>query len=333
WGTGNKDLNKGKGSSNVGYNPFVYNSTDIHNPLAQMEGYNSFIPSQSFDNSLTYQGEGSSTHYGQYNNQGIPSEQQINTSSSTHLRESTFRNVLPSFIVPPSFSASNNVAQSSLPNLSTTNNQNVDHSVQYPYNFNNISPYYVGGSSTSVVQNNDFQRGMPKGEQLDSLAQFGELGDIFKSKPSISYTHKDVEGQSSLQGNELSNLNYQQLNQEETLPNVETSNTQVLNDNWLREEHHVTKLSKGKYNCSACNTHFINALKHINSPKHLQCLNWLEIIKNPETRQEHIDRLCNKHYINKIDTNQYKCMLCNEQKDNLISYFNRKSLNYILFYI
>ncbi|KAF7627089.1 hypothetical protein Mgra_00009630, partial [Meloidogyne graminicola] len=273
WGTGNKDLNKGKGSSNTEYNQFVYNSTDIPNPLTQFEGYNSFIPSQ-FDNSLTYQGEGSSTHYGQYNNQGIPSEQQINTSSSTHLRESAFRNVLPSVIVPPSFSASNNVAQSSLPNLSTTNNQNVDHSTQYPYNFNNISPYYVGGSSTSAVQNNNFQRGIPQSEQLNSLPNLDELGDIFRTKPSISYTHKDVQGQSSLQGNEFSNLNYQQLNQEETLPNVETSNTQVLNDNWLREEHHVTKLSNGKYyNCNACNTKFLFVREHINSPKHLQYLN------------------------------------------------------------
>ncbi|KAF7629238.1 hypothetical protein Mgra_00009226 [Meloidogyne graminicola] len=326
WGTGNKPLNnKGEGSSNpystgynlTGYNlPYSFNvEQGTYNPYGYTGDYLHSYNNNDFNTSQTYQGEGSSTHFGQYN-QGIPSGQQINT-YSTQLGESRHKNVLPSVIVPPTFSAYNNVAQSSLPNLPPNqlhpyDNQNVDHSTQYPYNSNNISPYYVGGSSTSTVQNNDFQRGIPQEEQLDSLAQFGELGDIFKSK--LRYTQDDVVHE-QLQGNELSNLNYQQLNQEETLPNVETSNTQVLNDNWLKEKHHLTKSSKGKYNCSACNTHFIigNALVHINSPKHLQCLKSIEIVENPEISQAYIEKLCNENYINKINTNQYKCMPCNGQ--------------------
>ncbi|KAF7629241.1 hypothetical protein Mgra_00009230 [Meloidogyne graminicola] len=338
-GTGNNKPSDKEGSSNpygTGHDPFGYNFADIPDSSIQPEGseyalhdyttnynqnYNAYIPPPIDTSFQTYQGEGSNTHFGQYT-QGIPSEQQINTSSSTYLEGlgERFKNVLPSVIVPSTFNTSNNVAQSSLPNLSTTsqllppyNNQNVDHSVQYPYNSNNISPYYVGGSSTSAVQNNNFQRGIPQEEQLDSLAQFGELGDIFKTK--LRYTHDDVV-EEQLQGNKFSNLNYQQYNQEETLPNVETSNTQVIDYNWLKKEHHVTKLSNGKYyNCTACNTKFLikKALEHINSPKHLQCLNDRKIIKNPERRQEHIEELCNKNYINKIDTNQYKCMPCNGQ--------------------
>ncbi|KAF7633176.1 hypothetical protein Mgra_00007455 [Meloidogyne graminicola] len=177
-GTGNNKPSDKEGSSNpygTGYNLSGYYLPYPSNPFNVGQGAHSgytgdYLHSYNSDVN-TFHGAGINTHFNQYN-QGIPSEQQINTSSSNYLEGlgEMFKNLPPSVIVPPTSSASNNIIQSSLPNLSSntdylpTNYQNVDHSVQYPYNSNNIPPpysnQYSGGYSTSAVQNNDFHRGM-----------------------------------------------------------------------------------------------------------------------------------------------------------------------------